>query len=71
MQSHSIPIKSEFARIQRASALAEGIELVLQGRGLAVSDEQHERLSTTADLELLKTWLRRAGTVATVEELFV
>jgi hypothetical protein len=70
MQTQSIPIKSEFARIQRASAQAEGILLVLEGRGLSVSDEQRKRITSTGDLELLKAWLRRAGTVANTDALF-
>jgi hypothetical protein len=70
METQSIPIKSEFARIQRASAQAEGILLVLEGRGLTVSAAQRERIVACSDLELLKVWLRRAGTVAVVDELF-
>lgn len=42
-----------------------------RGRGLAVSDDQRTRISATADLELLKTWFRRAGPVVTADELFV
>jgi hypothetical protein len=70
MQTQSIPIKSEFARIQRASAQAEAILLVLEGRGLAVSAGQRERILACSDLELLKTWLRRAGIVANTDALF-
>lgn len=70
MQTQCIPIKSEFARIQRASAQAEGILLVLERRGLSVSNEQRKRITSTGDLELLKAWLRRAGTVANTDALF-
>src|SRR6185369_4208523 len=70
MQIQSISIKSEFARIQRASAQAEGILVVLETRGVSVIDEQRERITSTTDLELLKTWLRRAVTVAAADELF-
>ena len=43
---------------------ADDILDVLQTRGLTVTDEQRERIMSTSDLELLKTWLRRAVTVA-------
>jgi hypothetical protein len=70
MQTQSIPIKSEFARIQRASAQAEGILVVLETRGVSVTDEQRERITSTTDLDLLQTWLRRAVTVASADALF-
>jgi len=70
MQTQSIPIKSEFARIQRASAQAQDILLVLEARGLSATDEQRERITSSTDLELLKTWLRRAATAASADELF-
>lgn len=70
MQTQSISIKSEFARIQRASAQTEGVLLVLEGRGLAVSAAQRERILACSDLELLKIWLRRAGIVANTDALF-
>lgn len=70
MQTQSFPIKSEFARIQRASAQAEGILVVLETRGVSVTDEQRKRIMSTTDLELLKTWLRRAVTVASADGLF-
>lgn len=71
MQTHNIPIRSEFARAQRASALAEGVLLVLEARGIAASAAQSERINTCTDLDLLKTWLRSAATIASVDELFV
>ena len=70
MQTQSIPIKSEFARIQRASAQAQDVLLVLEARGLSATDEQRERITSSTDLELLKTWLRRAATAASADELF-
>ena len=69
MQTQSIPIKSEFARIQRASAQAQDVLLVLEARGLSATDEQRERITSSTDLELLKTWLRRAATAASADEL--
>ena len=54
----------------RAESRADDILDVLQTRGLSVTDEQRERIMSTSDLELLKTWLRRAVTVASVDQLF-
>lgn len=54
----------------RAESRADDILDVLQTRGLSVTDEQRERIMSTSDLELLKTWLRRAVTVAAAGELF-
>lgn len=49
---------------------ADDIIDVLDARGLSVTDEQRQRITSTTDLELLRTWLRRAVTVASADELF-
>ncbi|RCG21872.1 hypothetical protein DQ384_35950 [Sphaerisporangium album] len=48
---------------------AKSVLLVLEGRGLAVTDVQRERISSCTDIGQLEQWLRRAGTVATTDEL--
>jgi hypothetical protein len=55
----------------RAAEKAADVLDVLDARGLTLSSEQRERILSCADLNVLKTWLRRAVTVATVDELFV
>jgi hypothetical protein len=57
---------------------AEGIAMskaadvldVLETRGLTVSADQRDRILACSDLEVLKTWLRRAVVVASADELF-
>lgn len=54
----------------RAESRADDILDVLATRGLSVTNEQRDRITSTSDLELLKTWLRRAVTVASADALF-
>jgi hypothetical protein len=44
--------------------------VVLEARGINVSDEVRERVTACDDLELLDRWLVRAATVASAEEIF-
>uniref|UniRef100_A0AAU1HXD2 Transposase n=2 Tax=unclassified Streptomyces TaxID=2593676 RepID=A0AAU1HXD2_9ACTN len=55
----------------RAEGKAEGVLRVLEGRGIAVSDEVRERIATCTDLPRVDAWLDRVGTVERVEDLFV
>ena len=43
---------------------------ILDARGLVPSDDQRERILARTDLEQLRLWVRRAATVASVEEMF-
>lgn len=54
----------------RAAEKAADVLDVLDARGLTLSSEQRERILSCADLDVLKTWLRRAATVATIDALF-
>jgi hypothetical protein len=54
----------------RAEEKAADVLDVLDARGLTVTQPQRERILGCSDLELLKTWLRRAATVASSDELF-
>ncbi|MBG0853142.1 hypothetical protein I2W78_15105 [Streptomyces spinoverrucosus] len=49
---------------------ARGVLRVLEVRGLQVSDEVRERITSCTDLDRLNDWLDRAGTVEKVEDLF-
>jgi hypothetical protein len=74
--------QSEFARRHRAEGQAEGqaegraegaaraLLVVLEARGLVLSDEQRRRIEASADVAELEDWVRRAATVATAAELF-
>ena len=49
---------------------AEGLLVVLRARGLVVSPEVEERVTSCTDIALLDEWLRRAVVVASAEEIF-
>ncbi len=58
----------------RAKAKAEGkaraIFVMLEGRGLSVSDEVRDRILSCHDHDVLDAWVLRAITVETAEALF-
>ena len=69
--SESLQQSYERGRAQgRAAEKATDVLDVLDARGLALSPEQRDRILECTDLEALKQWLRRAATVASVDELF-
>ena len=49
---------------------AQAVLTVLEARGLAPTAEQRQRILACTDLEQLNTWVRKAVTLADVEELF-
>lgn len=49
---------------------AEAVLAVLAARGVDVSDDAHVRITECDDLGLLDTWVRRAVTAETVNDLF-
>jgi hypothetical protein len=53
-----------------AKGQAKAILVVLESRGLEVSSEQRERILGNTDASTLNTWLKKAATVASVEQLF-
>ncbi|MGW3723749.1 hypothetical protein [Streptomyces sp. NPDC000851] len=55
----------------RAEGRAEDILLILEARGIDVPEATRERIITCTDLDTLRTWLTRAVTVGTAEDLFV
>ncbi|OII64484.1 MULTISPECIES: hypothetical protein [unclassified Streptomyces] len=54
----------------RAESRAEDILLILEERGLAVSDSVRERVSACEDPAIMRSWLLRALTATTAEEIF-
>ncbi|GHD90500.1 hypothetical protein GCM10010508_35470 [Streptomyces naganishii JCM 4654] len=58
----------------RAEALvqkgAEDVLLVLEARGLDVSEVVRERVTSCRDLEVLRRWLTRAVSLEAAEEIF-
>jgi len=74
--------QSEFARKYVAQGREEGLRQgrhegeqealleVLDARGLQVDDSARQRIMACTDLSQLKSWLRKAVTAASVQELF-
>ncbi|MHB9859697.1 hypothetical protein [Streptomyces sp. YIM S03343] len=55
----------------KAEGKAEGIIRVLEVRGLDVSDDVRERITSCTDLDRLADWLDRSVTVTEAQELFI
>ena len=62
--------QSETLRKNIATTKTADILDVLDARGLTVDPEQRERILGCADLDMLKRWIRRAATIASVDALF-
>jgi hypothetical protein len=66
--------QSDFARRYFDQGEAEGeakaVLAVLGARGIEVTDEVRERISRCTDLGQLDTWIRRAATANTIDDLF-
>ena len=68
-QFFSESLQQSFNRGRAAEKAADVLD-VLDARGLAISDEQRERIVECSDLETLTRWHRRAVAVASASELF-
>jgi len=53
-----------------ARGLRKSIAMVLEARGMPVSDEQRERLEACTDLDTLAHWLQRAAKVDQADDVF-
>jgi hypothetical protein len=73
----STKYRSQFLGGAWAEGLAEGraegevraVLTVLDARGVHVPEKARERIEACTDLERLETWLRRALTATTVDEV--
>ncbi|WND35905.1 hypothetical protein RI578_17095 [Streptomyces sp. BB1-1-1] len=63
-------ISEEIRDEGRAQAGAEALLIVLEQRGLAVSDDVRGRVTACGDPEILRHWLARAVTAPTAEAVF-
>lgn len=54
----------------RAEGRAEDVLLILDTRGIEVTEAARERITSCTDLDALRTWLTRAVTVDTADDLF-
>jgi hypothetical protein len=53
-----------------AQGKAQAVLAFLEARGLKISDEARDRISSCTDLDQLDAWVRHAVTVDKVDELF-
>ncbi|GGN41942.1 hypothetical protein GCM10011578_090780 [Streptomyces fuscichromogenes] len=53
-----------------SEGLSEALLVVLGGRGIDVSDEARDLITSCEDHDTLTTWLTRAATATTTAELF-
>ncbi|MGW4199832.1 hypothetical protein [Streptomyces sp. NPDC004726] len=63
-------IREEGLAEGRAQARAESILLVLEQRGITVSDEVREQVTNCGNPDISRTWLIRAITTTTAEDIF-
>jgi hypothetical protein len=54
----------------RAEGEGAAILAVLETRGLEISSDTRDRITRCDDLNMLETWIRRAVTVSSADELF-
>ena len=69
-------VQSFFSESQRrsfdmgeAKGKADAVLVVLESRGIPLSNEQRRRILECTDLETLDQWIRKAALVTTVDEL--
>ncbi|MGQ0775153.1 MAG: hypothetical protein ACT4NY_12160 [Pseudonocardiales bacterium] len=74
MKTETYAYQSGYARSLlaqgRTEAKAADVLMVLDARGMDVTDKARMRITECSDLDQLDLWLRRAVTVASVAELF-
>ena len=78
MTSSTYEYQSDFARRYvsqgrtegRAEGEAKAVLAVLDARGIDVPEDARARITGCADLDQLDTWVRRAATATSVEDLF-
>lgn len=54
----------------QAKGQAGSLLLILEARGIALTDELRQKITSCADSHLLNQWLQRAATATTAEEVF-
>lgn len=70
MTATTHPYQSEFARRYYNQGEADAVVTILETRGIEVLAEVRERITSCTDLDQLRTWVRRAVTVRTAQDLF-
>ena len=65
--------ESDYARayycLGKAAGEATAILIILRARGVPVSQQTHDRITSCTDLRQLETWLRHAATASSADQL--
>ncbi|MEU5718281.1 hypothetical protein AB0G71_21300 [Streptomyces sp. NPDC020403] len=64
------PLSEEIRDEGRVRGQAEGLLLILDLRGIVVTDQTRERITTCDDPQLMSQWLHRAATATSASEIF-
>lgn len=70
MATGNYEFQSDFAKKHRAAGKAGAVVAFLRARGIALTNDEENRILACSDLELLDRWIRKAATVSTADELF-
>jgi hypothetical protein len=74
MTAGTYEYKSDFARRYYHQGQTEGevraLLAILNARGIPVPDDVHARIAACTDLDHIDTWVRRASTATTIQDLF-
>ncbi|HEX3516068.1 MAG TPA: hypothetical protein VHT26_18920 [Trebonia sp.] len=70
MTSGTWPVYSPFAKEHFGRGKTEAILLVLEARGLEVTDAERERITGCTDLKQLNRWITRAATAEKTSDIF-
>ncbi|GAA3224796.1 hypothetical protein [Nonomuraea helvata] len=70
MAMQNYRFKSEFAEMLRDEGKAASVLMILEDRGVPVTESIRERIMACTDRTLLENWLLRSFKVTTAEELF-
>jgi hypothetical protein len=62
--------QSDFARRYYGQGQADAVVTALETRGIEVPADVLERITSCTDLDQLTSWVRRAVTVRTAQDLF-
>lgn len=74
MTTEARPYVSQVRREGMAAGRTEGVAsavlLVLEARGVDITDDARDRILACHTMSTLNTWAKRAATIKTVDELF-
>jgi hypothetical protein len=67
---HLVIIEAQTGAKPEKSSSSKMLLLILDRRGITISEEARERIRTCTDIAVLESWADRAFTVTSADELF-